>query len=62
MVTPVIRRAHLIDGMHNVARPVPPPPINRRISEFARAELDDLGRQLEQWLRDLPLRSTEAGD
>jgi len=63
MTTPVIRLTHREGrGVHSVARPLPPPPRVRHSSVASRRPLDPLGTQLEQWIRDLPIRSTEAGE
>jgi len=63
MTTPVVRLIRdESKGVHSVARPLPPPPRVRHASEESRRPLDPLGALLEQWIRDLPLESTEAGE
>ena len=47
---------------HFVARPLPEPERNKRISAIARLPLDDLGKLLEQWLKELRGGYTIAGD
>ncbi len=62
MTTPVVHAAPRPQGAHSVARPLPPPPRVRQASEESRRPLDPIGRALEQWIADLPVGSTEAGD
>jgi hypothetical protein len=62
MTTPVIRPVPRPEGAHSVARPLPPPPRVRQASEESRRPLDRVGRALEQWIKDLPVGATEAGD
>ncbi len=62
MTTPVIHATPRPQGAHSVARPLPPPPRARQASPDSRRPLDRLGRALEQWISELPLGSTEAGD
>jgi len=62
MTTPVIPLVRDSKGVHSVARPLPPPPRVRHTSDESRRPLDPLGVLLEQWIRDLPLGSTEAGE
>lgn len=59
-VIPLVRRDG--KGVHSVARPLPPPPRVRHASKESRRPLDPLGTLLEQWIHDLPLGSTEAGE
>jgi hypothetical protein len=47
---------------HWAARPLPEPPRTRRLSKSARPPMDRIGRQLEEWLRELTVGNTLEGD
>lgn len=47
---------------HFVARPLPEPERNKRVSAVSQPPLDDLGKLLEQWLKELRGGYTIAGD
>lgn len=48
--------------VHFVARPLPEPERSRHVSEIAQPPKDDLGKLLEQWLKELRGGYTLAGD
>lgn len=50
------------DGAHRTPRPLPEPPRSRRVSAIARLPADRLGKLLEEWLAELPIRYTYSGD
>jgi hypothetical protein len=47
---------------HWAARPLPEPPRYKRVSLASRAPLDDIGEQLEAWMRDLSVGNTIDGE
>jgi hypothetical protein len=47
---------------HWAARPLPEPPRTYRVSKSARPPIDRIGRQLEDWLRELTVGNTLEGD
>jgi hypothetical protein len=47
---------------HWAARPLPEPPRYKRTSALSRVPLDEMGRQLEDWMRDLVLGNTIDGE
>ena len=47
---------------HWAARPLPEPPRYKRISRSSALPVDDLGRQLEDWMRDLTVGNTIDGE
>jgi len=48
-------------GQHSVARPLPEPPRNGRVSRLA-PSTDRLSRALEEWLAEIKLRYTIGGE
>lgn len=48
--------------VHFVARPLPEPERSKHVSEIAQPPKDDLGKLLEQWLKELRGGYTLAGD
>lgn len=57
MTTPVAEKAP-----HFVARPLPEPERSKHVSAIAQPPQDELGKILEQWLRELRGGYTIAGD
>ena len=51
-----------IRGRHWAARPLPEPPRTRHASRWAIEPIDMIGRQLEEWLRELTVGNTLEGD
>ena len=47
---------------HWAARPLPEPPRSKRVSRSATPPVDDLGRQLEDWMSDLTVGNTIDGE
>ena len=47
---------------HVLARPLPEPERNKRVSAIAQPPKDELGKLLEQWLKELRGGYTIAGD
>ncbi len=53
---------HQAKGRHWVQGPLPEPPRHRRVSKSAPPPKDKVGRDLEEWLRDLTIASTLDAD
>lgn len=47
---------------HRIPRPLPEPHRSKRVSRAAPPPIDRLGRLLEDWLAELPVRYTHSGD
>ena len=48
--------------VHTYPRPLPEPERNKHVSQIAQPPTDELGKLLEQWLRELRGGYTIAGD
>lgn len=51
-----------VQARHWAARPLPEPPRHRHVSKSGAPALDRIGRQLEEWMRDLTVGNTHDGE
>jgi hypothetical protein len=51
-----------VQARHWAARPLPEPPRSRRMSKSAPAQLDRIGKLLEDWMRELTVGNTLDGE
>ena len=61
-MTAVIQWREAASGKHWAQRALPEPPRHSRLSKTAQLPSDKVGRDLEAWLRDLPVASTHDGE